>query len=133
MDYVLTMAHGGAPSPEPEKEEGQLIASALSHSGNLHVFELHDSVIWYTWQRKGETSWNGGKEGEGPAGMSRLCDAKDVVSIASEVSSDGTIHVFGRKKNGATSFTYQKPNSNAWAGGEAGKSVASLRGFAPAP
>lgn len=132
MDYVLTMAQGGAVS-EPEQEETSLIASALSHSGNLNVFELKDGWIWDTWQKKGQTSWNGGKEGEGIAGMRRFAEAKDVVSISAETSSDGTIHVFGRKKNGSIVFTYQKPNSTAWSGGEAGKSVAGLRGFAPAP
>ena len=85
MDYVLTMAAGGAVS-EPEQEETSLIASALSHSGNLNVFELKDGWIWDTWQKKGQTSWNGGKEGEGIAGMRRFAEAKDVVSISAETS-----------------------------------------------
>lgn len=132
MDYVLTMAHGGS-SPKPEQEETSLIASALSDNGNLNVFELKDGWVYDTWQKKGQTNWNGGKEGEGIAGMRRFCEAKDVVSISAETSSDGTLHVFGRKKNGSIVFTYQKPNSTAWSGGEPGKSVAAFRGFAPAP
>ena len=131
---VMDMARGGVGStPTPEQEEDQLIASVLSHSGTLNVFELADGYVWDTWQRKNETSWNGGKEGSGPAGMRRFCEAKDVVSIAAETSEDGTIHLFGRKKNGSTVFTFQKPNQTAWSGGEAGKCVAAFRGFAPAP
>jgi hypothetical protein len=134
MDYVLDLARSGSgPKPAPVEEEGQLITSAISSSGNLHVFELKDGFIWYTWQRKGETSWNGGKEGEGVAGMSKFAEATDVVSIASEISASGALHVFGRKKNGSTVYTFQAPNSNAWNGGEPGKKVAALRGFAPAP
>lgn len=133
MDYVLTLAHGGAPSPGPEQEETSLIASAVSDGGTLHVFELDDGVIYYTYQPKGKTNWNGGQSGKGIAGMSRFCDAKDVVSISAETAADGTIHVFGKKKNGSTVFTYQKPNSTSWAGGQPGKSVAGLTGFAPAP
>ena len=134
MDQVLKMAQGGSsPAPAPEQEEDQLITSAVSDNGSLHVFELAENLVWYTWQKKGETSWHGGKEGSGPAGMSKLADAKDVVSIAAETATDGTIHLFGRKKNGSTVFLYQKPNSTAWSGGEPGKSVAAFRGFAPAP
>jgi hypothetical protein len=133
MDHVLDLARGGS-SPKPEEEEeDQLIASALSHAGNLHVFELKGGQVWYTWQKKGETSWHGGQEGKRVAGMSRFCEAKDVVSIASEVSASGAIQLFGRKKDGSTVYTYQGPNSTAWAGGEPGKAVAAFRSFAPAP
>lgn len=132
MDYVLDLARGGS-SSKPAEEEDQLIASAVSDGGNIHVFELFEGSIWYTWQRKGETSWNGGKEGQGPAGMSRFCKADDVVSIAAERAANGALHVFGRKKNGSTVYTFQPPNSNSWNGGEPGKSVAALKGFASAP
>ena len=134
MDYVLTMAHGGSPGPAPEKEEeDQLITSAVSDGGSFHVFELYEGWIWYTYQSKGKTNWNGGEPGKGVAGMNRFCEAKDVVSINAELADDGTLHVFGRKKNGSTAFTYQKPKSTSWAGGEPGKSVAGLSGFAPVP
>ena len=42
MDYVLTMADGGSPGPGPEQEDNQLIASALSDGGTLHVFWVGD-------------------------------------------------------------------------------------------
>lgn len=133
MNYVLTLASGSTPDPKPRQEETSLIATALSHSGNLHVFELKDSWIHYTWQRKGETTWHGGEAGRGVAAMSHFAEAKDVVSISADVASDGTIHLFGRKKDGSTVFTYQKPNSNSWAGGDAGHGPAALRSFAPSP
>jgi hypothetical protein len=133
MDYVLDMARGGGGDAATTTEEDSLITSAVSASGSFHVFELDGGWIWYTYQSKGKTNWNGGAEGKGPAGMSRFCEAKDVVSIEAETASDGTLHVFGRKKNGSTVFTYQKPNQTGWAGGAAGKSVAGLSGFAPEP
>jgi hypothetical protein len=132
MDHVLDLAKGGG-APEPKQEEDQLVASALSHAGNLHVFELYEGWIWYTWQKKGETHWNGGEQGKGPAGMSRFCEAKDVVSIAAETAANGALHVFGRKKNGSVVYTYQSPNATSWAGGQPGKSTAGLVGFSPVP
>jgi hypothetical protein len=133
MDYVLDLARGGGGAAAESTEEDSLITSAVAANGNFHVFELDGGWIWYTWQQKGKTNWNGGAEGKGPAGMSRFAEAKDVVSISAETASDGTLHVFGRKKNGSVVFTYQKPNQNNWAGGAAGKSVAGLSGFAPEP
>ena len=133
MDHVLKMAQSGGSSPEPEQEEeDHLIASALAHNGTLQVFELAEGYVWDTWQKKGELSWQGGKSGQ-TAGMRRFAEAKDVVSIAAEKASDGTIHLFGRKKNGSTVFIYQKPGQTAWSGGEAGKCIAAFRSFAPAP
>lgn len=134
MDRVLEMAKGGSgPAPEPKQEEDQLIASALGGKGSLHVFELKDGVVWYTWQKKDTNGWNGGKSGEQIAGMTHFCEAKEVVSIAAEVSDSGLIHLFGRKKNGSVVYTHQKADSNAWAGGEQGKAIATFRGFSPTP
>lgn len=132
MNHVLDLAKGGSSSKPKEEEKDQLITSALSNSGNLHVFELKGDAVWYSWQKKGETGWNG-DGGDLPAKMKRFCDAQDVVSIAAEKSSDGTLHLFGRKKNGSTVFTYQKAGKSAWSGGEEGKRIAAFRGFAPAP
>lgn len=130
INYVLTSAIGASTYAQ---EENSLIASATSESGTLHVFELKDGWIWYTYQPAGRISWNGAKEGVGIAGMSRFAEAKDVVSISAEKAGDGTLHVFGRKKDGSVVFTYQKSNMTSWLGGQPGKSPAGLRSFAPAP
>jgi hypothetical protein len=133
---VLDMARGGAgaqPEPEPTDEEASLITSAVAANGNFHVFELCEGWIWYTWQRKGESNWNGGATGKGPAGMSRFAPAQDIVSISAEVAANGNLHVFARAKNGKTFYTWQKANATSWAGGETGKSVAGLSTFAPSP
>jgi N-acetylmuramoyl-L-alanine amidase len=52
---------------------------------------------------------------------------EEVEMIASGLASDGTLHVFvvGPAK-GAVWLTFQKPNSNAWQGGKAGKQTAGL-------
>jgi hypothetical protein len=133
MSRVLDMARGGAGAAPAEQEEVSLITSAVAANGNFHVFELDGGWIWYCWQGKGKTNWSGGEPGKGIAGMGRFAEAKDVVSISASTASDGTLHVFGRKKNGSTVFTYQKPNETSWAGGAPGKSVAGLSGFAPQP
>jgi hypothetical protein len=70
-DYVLDMAKGGG---TPEPEDYMAIASSLSDAGALHVFvEAKDGSVWYTWQKKGETAWNGGEKGKQVAGLSKLC------------------------------------------------------------
>jgi len=133
MDQVLDMARGGpAPAPATESEEPQ-VAVALNWSDGIHVFELYDGWVYYTWQNKGQTNWNGGKAGSGPAGMSKFCEAKDVVSIAADRSASGALTLVGKKKNGSLVYTWQKPGQNGWNGGEKGKSVAGFVGFAPTP
>lgn len=129
INYVLTMAIGASELVE----EKSLIASATAHNGTLHVFELKDGWIWYTYQPAGRINWHGGEKGVGPAEMTRFAEAKNVVSIAAGTAGDGTLHVFGRRKDGSTVFTYQKPNVTFWSGGQTGRSPASLRLFAPAP
>jgi len=132
-DYVLDLARGSSPEPsQPDSEEPQ-VAVALNWADGIHVFELHKDAVWYTWQNKGQTNWNGAKAGSGPAGMSRFCDAKDVVSISAERSAAGALTLIGKKKNGSLVYTWQKPGQNSWNGGEKGKSIAGFIGFAPAP
>ena len=65
IDYVLNLARGGASSPTPPTEEDIVaVATGVNNAGALHVFvEAKDGSIWYTWQKKGETSWQGGKAG----------------------------------------------------------------------
>jgi hypothetical protein len=46
------------------------ISSTLSEAGNLHVFvDCANGHTYYTWQRKGESSWNGGQAGKSVAGL----------------------------------------------------------------
>jgi predicted chitinase len=65
----------GAPQP-PTQEEMMAISAVVNGAGALHVFvEAKDGSIWYTWQRKGETSWQGGAAGKGPAGLQQFAPA----------------------------------------------------------
>lgn len=66
----LHMARPGAqapatptPTPTPPKEADIVaIACGENNAGAFHVFvEAKDGSIWYTWQRKGESAWEGGK------------------------------------------------------------------------
>lgn len=59
----------GQPKP-PTEGEIVSVSAVVNNAGALHVFvESKDGSIWYTWQRKGETSWNGGEAGKAPAGL----------------------------------------------------------------
>lgn len=55
-----------APGPTPPKEEDIMaIATALNEGGALHVFvEAKDGSVWYTWQKSGESTWQGGVKGK---------------------------------------------------------------------
>lgn len=58
----------GAGAPEPE--EYAHISACLSATGVLHVFvEAADGSLWYTYQSKGHTDWNGGAAGQRIAGL----------------------------------------------------------------
>ena len=58
---------------------------------------------------------------------------EDIMAIATGVNSNGSLHVFVEAKDGSVWYTWQKKGENSWAGGQAGKSPASLAPFAPAP
>jgi hypothetical protein len=53
------------PTPQPPKEEDIVaIATGTNNGGAFHVFvEAKDGSVWYTWQKKGESAWQGGKQG----------------------------------------------------------------------
>jgi hypothetical protein len=54
--------------------------------------------------------------------------------IASETSSDGTLHVWNvGPQRESVYLTFQKPNQNSWHGGEPGKAVANSFKFCDAP
>jgi hypothetical protein len=129
-DRVLDMARGGSASTS-KREGDELISSCVAANGNFHVFEGDGKGLFYTWQREGENSWNGGQQGKSPAGWSKLATADaDIVGVSAEVSKAGVMHVFVRCSNGKTYYTYQRPHENSWNGGEPGKSVAGLSLFA---
>jgi len=78
VDYVLSLARGGSsPTPTPPKEEDIVaIATGVNNAGALHVFyEAKDGSLWYTWQKKGETAWQGGKPGKSVAELKPFAPA----------------------------------------------------------
>jgi hypothetical protein len=64
MNHVLDMAREGSPQPKPPTEEEIVaISCGVNNAGAFHVFvEAKDGSVWYTWQRKGESAWEGGKQ-----------------------------------------------------------------------
>lgn len=67
-----------APAPAPPKTEEDILAltSFVSSDGNAHVVvEDKNGNLWYTWQRKGESAWNGGKAGVSVAGLTLFAHA----------------------------------------------------------
>jgi len=79
IDQVLEMARGGGPPPSPKpptEEEIVAVTCGTNSAGALHVFvEAKDGSVWYTWQKKGETSWEGGKTGKQVAGLKPFAPA----------------------------------------------------------
>lgn len=82
MDKVLEMARsyaGGStpPTPTPPKEEDIVaIATGVNNAGAFHVFvEAKDGSVWYTWQRKNESNWEGGAPGKSVAGLQPFAPA----------------------------------------------------------
>lgn len=57
----------------------------------------------------------------------------DIVAITAVVNNAGALHVFVEAKDGSIWYTWQRKGESAWQGGQAGKSVAKLQAFAPAP
>lgn len=74
IDRVLEMARGHGPTPPTEEE---IVAiSATECQGVPHVFvEAKDGSVWYTWQKKGESGWQGGQPGKSPASLKLFAPA----------------------------------------------------------
>jgi N-acetylmuramoyl-L-alanine amidase len=121
MDYVLTMAHGGSPGPGPEQEETDLITSAVSDGGTLHVWWVGEDkkTVWYRYQRKGESAWQDG-------GKFANSDPKSLAGISATLTATGTLEVFVRYEDGTPAHTWQKKGSTQWSGGEPGKAIAAF-------
>lgn len=55
----------------PTEDEIMALAACVADNGTMHVFyEADDGSVWYTYQPKGKTDWNGGKPGKQLAGLS---------------------------------------------------------------
>jgi len=77
-DFRRTFCGTAAPSPThpPQEEDDMPLTCGLNADGSFHVFqEMPDHSIRYTWQKKGETTWHGGKSGVAPAGMTPFAPA----------------------------------------------------------
>jgi hypothetical protein len=77
QEFMTAVRAGAGPSPQPRTpEETVAITAAQNANGSLHVFvESKDGSVWYTYQSKGESSWNGGEPGKKIAGLVRFAPA----------------------------------------------------------
>jgi hypothetical protein len=75
QDYFFGAAPAPTPTP-PTLEDMVAITAAVAADGTLHVFYEHkDGSLWFTYQKKGETSWKGGQSGKQIAGLSHFAPA----------------------------------------------------------
>jgi hypothetical protein len=52
------------------------VTCGTNAAGAFHVFvEAKDGSVWYTWQRQGDTSWQGGKPGKSTAELQPFAPA----------------------------------------------------------
>ena len=59
-----------APGPTPPTEDEIMAIAVAELQGVPHVFvEDSKGAVWYTWQKKGATSWEGGQAGKHIAGL----------------------------------------------------------------
>jgi N-acetylmuramoyl-L-alanine amidase len=134
---VIDMARGQTP-PElkpPATEEVEMIASAVADNGSLHTFMVgpQRKTVWYTWQPKNSSGWNGGKAGQQVAKMARFADVNNPIrGISAEKAAGGALHVFVTLDDGSTLYTWQPKGKTAWNGHGKNK-IASLIPFAPKP
>jgi hypothetical protein len=121
MDHVLDMARkGGSTPPPPEQEVDEMIASAVSDGGTLHVFWADDDrqTVKYRYQREGESAWqDGGVLTKAP---------KKIAGLSATLSATGTLELFARYDNGDVGHLWQNARSTSWSGGEAGKQKAAF-------
>jgi N-acetyl-anhydromuramyl-L-alanine amidase AmpD len=124
---VLDLARGDT-TTTPD-EDGNMIGASLAANGALHVFEADGKDLGYTWQKAGDTAWQGGTNT--PAGFAQFATAPArIVGVTAALTDVGNLHVFVKCDNGKTYYTWQRKGDTAWAGGQAGKTVAGLSPFA---
>ena len=58
---------------------------------------------------------------------------EEYMAIAAAVAANGNFHVFVEVEDGSVWYTWQGKDKTSWSGGEAGKKIAGLSKFAPAP
>jgi lysozyme len=75
QQFLAAMRRGDV-EPPPEPEDYVAITAAQNAGQSLHVFvEAKDGSIWYTYQSKGKTAWNGGQAGKKVAGLVKFAPA----------------------------------------------------------
>lgn len=126
-----------APEQPPAIEEVEMVTSAVADNGSLHVFTVGPGrrTVWYTWQRAGTSTWNGGQQGKQVAGLARFADApsgRTIRGVAAERGSGGALNLFVTLDDGSVVWTQQGKGQTNWAGSAQGR-IAALAGFAPAP
>jgi hypothetical protein len=116
MDYVLTMAQGGAVS-QPEQED-DMVASAVSDGGSHHVWwvDKDRQTVRFRYQKKNATDWNdGGVFTKAP---------KKLTGLSASLSANGSLELFAAYEDGGIAHTWQKKGSTSWNGGAPGKQIA---------
>ena len=124
---VMDMARGDADpgDGDTQSEDEDMVCAALNSAGALHVFTAKGKQIDYTWQRKGDTAWNGGKDTT--AGMTPFAEAPaDIVGLDAALNHAGALHLFAHLQNGKTVYTWQNKHDTEWHGGPKGKQIAGL-------
>jgi len=74
QEFIKTMRPGQPVAPTVE--DYMSVAACVADNGTMHLFvEAKDGSVWYTYQPKGKSAWNGGVQGKQVAGLSKLCPA----------------------------------------------------------
>jgi N-acetyl-anhydromuramyl-L-alanine amidase AmpD len=123
---VIDLAKG---NPTEQDEEGNMIGASLAANGALHVFQADGTKLGYTWQKAGDTNWQGGNGT--PATFKQFATAPaKITGVSAALADNGNLHVFVKCANGKTYYTWQRKGATDWHGGQAGKTVAGLSPFA---
>jgi D-alanyl-D-alanine carboxypeptidase-like protein len=80
-----------------------------------------------------EGSWKGADVGPYGKGGGDVLTPDRVTDITSASNAAGVLHVFAQADDGSIWYTFQPKGGNAWKGGQAGKLIAQMVPFAPAP
>jgi hypothetical protein len=122
IDHVLELARGGGhpTPPKPTLETIDMITSAVSGGGTIHVFWVSPDkrTVHYRYQSSAETGWHDG-------GVFTTA-VKDLAGISASLSKGGNLEVFAVFADGDVAHTWQQPNSTSWSGGQEGKQVAAF-------
>ena len=96
----------------PDSTQGEeMIASALSDGGTLHVWWVvgDGQTVRYRYQKSGSSDWqDGGVFTKAP---------KKIAGLSATLSNTGTLEVFVRYTDANVSHCWQKKGSTSWSGG----------------